>query len=266
MKKELVKKKEMVKKDGEAAENEALECAALQTETASYVNLKILRSRRSPIFMVLVDELIPNAAYNGTPGKGKGILAADESTGTIGKRFSRINEMAKENEAYTDDDLLAVLHCKAFPYTSSLLDELIANAAYNGTPGKGILAADESTGTIGKRLSRINKMAAEKEAYTDDDLLALFHCEAFPFTNRIFFGRAREGSNTGSYTEEKSQSALRLRMSYDSTCVELRKRFLATCPPRNLAIDENDPKRSRSDFARLVLTEKIDCSKCFSHK
>lgn len=35
-------------------------------------------------------------------------------------------------------------------------DELIANAAYIGTPGKGILAADESTGTIGKRLSSIN--------------------------------------------------------------------------------------------------------------
>ncbi|KAM0947499.1 putative fructose-bisphosphate aldolase [Dioscorea sansibarensis] len=33
---------------------------------------------------------------------------------------------------------------------------LIANAAYIGTPGKGILAADESTGTIGKRLASIN--------------------------------------------------------------------------------------------------------------
>lgn len=36
------------------------------------------------------------------------------------------------------------------------VDELITNAAYIGTPGKGILAADESTGTIGKRLSSIN--------------------------------------------------------------------------------------------------------------
>ncbi|KAK9266398.1 hypothetical protein L1049_025255 [Liquidambar formosana] len=35
-------------------------------------------------------------------------------------------------------------------------DELIANAGYIGSPGKGILAADESTGTIGKRLSSIN--------------------------------------------------------------------------------------------------------------
>lgn len=39
---------------------------------------------------------------------------------------------------------------------SDITDELIANAAYIGTPGKGILAADESTGTIGKRLSSIN--------------------------------------------------------------------------------------------------------------
>ncbi|KAL9270001.1 Fructose-bisphosphate aldolase, cytoplasmic isozyme-like protein, partial [Drosera capensis] len=38
----------------------------------------------------------------------------------------------------------------------SSADELIKNAAYIGTPGKGILAADESTGTIGKRLSSIN--------------------------------------------------------------------------------------------------------------
>ncbi|KAL1105345.1 hypothetical protein V6Z11_D04G126000 [Gossypium hirsutum] len=38
----------------------------------------------------------------------------------------------------------------------NLVDELAKNAAYIGTPGKGILAADESTGTIGKRLSSIN--------------------------------------------------------------------------------------------------------------
>ena len=37
-----------------------------------------------------------------------------------------------------------------------LADELIVNAAYIGTPGKGILAADESTGTIGKRLASIS--------------------------------------------------------------------------------------------------------------
>ncbi|XP_010543462.1 PREDICTED: fructose-bisphosphate aldolase 6, cytosolic [Tarenaya hassleriana] len=41
-------------------------------------------------------------------------------------------------------------------FKSKYTDELIANAAYIGTPGKGILAADESTGTIGKRLASIN--------------------------------------------------------------------------------------------------------------
>ncbi|KAK8563433.1 hypothetical protein V6N13_007620 [Hibiscus sabdariffa] len=41
-------------------------------------------------------------------------------------------------------------------FISKYADELAKNAAYIGTPGKGILAADESTGTIGKRLSSIN--------------------------------------------------------------------------------------------------------------
>ncbi|KAF5185869.1 Fructose-bisphosphate aldolase [Thalictrum thalictroides] len=41
-------------------------------------------------------------------------------------------------------------------YKGKYHDELIANADYIGTRGKGILAADESTGTIGKRLASIN--------------------------------------------------------------------------------------------------------------
>ncbi|XP_064976249.1 fructose-bisphosphate aldolase 1, cytoplasmic-like [Musa acuminata AAA Group] len=41
-------------------------------------------------------------------------------------------------------------------YCGKYHDELIKNAAYIGTPGRGILAADESTGTIGKRLASIN--------------------------------------------------------------------------------------------------------------
>ncbi|CAN6875201.1 unnamed protein product [Brassica oleracea] len=41
-------------------------------------------------------------------------------------------------------------------FKSKYADELIANAAYIGSPGKGILAADESTGTIGKRFASIN--------------------------------------------------------------------------------------------------------------
>ncbi|KAK9280008.1 hypothetical protein L1049_013693 [Liquidambar formosana] len=50
-------------------------------------------------------------------------------------------------------------------------DELIANAAYIGTLGKGILAADESTGTIGKRLSSINVENVEENRRALRELL-----------------------------------------------------------------------------------------------
>ena len=54
--------------------------------------------------------------------------------------------------------IFGVLHRENLESCTNLwfADELIANAAYIGTPGKGILAADESTGTIGKRLASIN--------------------------------------------------------------------------------------------------------------
>ncbi|KAG8644717.1 hypothetical protein MANES_11G158000v8 [Manihot esculenta] len=52
-----------------------------------------------------------------------------------------------------------------------LKDELIANAAYIGTPGKGILAADESTGTIGKRLASINVENVESNRRAFRELL-----------------------------------------------------------------------------------------------
>ncbi|GBG81373.1 hypothetical protein CBR_g32047 [Chara braunii] len=41
-------------------------------------------------------------------------------------------------------------------YAGKYADELIATAKKIATPGRGILAADESTGTIGKRLASIN--------------------------------------------------------------------------------------------------------------
>ncbi|KAF2617468.1 hypothetical protein F2Q68_00041430 [Brassica cretica] len=111
------------------------------------------------------DELIANAAYIGTPGKG--ILAADESTGTIGKRLASINVENVETNRRALRELLftapgalpclsGVILFEETLYQKSSDDELIANAAYIGTPGKGILAADESTGTIGKRLASIN--------------------------------------------------------------------------------------------------------------
>lgn len=39
-------------------------------------------------------------------------------------------------------------------FINKYAEELIANARAIAAPGKGILAADESTGTIGKRVSR----------------------------------------------------------------------------------------------------------------
>ncbi|KAK4753755.1 hypothetical protein SAY87_001859 [Trapa incisa] len=50
-------------------------------------------------------------------------------------------------------------------------DELIKNAAYIGTPGKGILAADESTGTIGKRLESIKVENVESNRQALRELL-----------------------------------------------------------------------------------------------
>ena len=45
---------------------------------------------------------------------------------------------------------------KLHPVAGRYKDELISTAQAIGAPGKGILAADESTGTIGKRLGGIN--------------------------------------------------------------------------------------------------------------
>lgn len=54
-------------------------------------------------------------------------------------------------------------------YKGKYADELIATASYIGTPGKGILAADESTGTIGKRFSNINveNVEANRRAFRE---------------------------------------------------------------------------------------------------
>ncbi|GAA0146509.1 hypothetical protein Leryth_015563 [Lithospermum erythrorhizon] len=56
-------------------------------------------------------------------------------------------------------------------YNGKYSEELIANAAYIGTPGKGILAADESTGTIGKRFSSINVENVEENRRALRELL-----------------------------------------------------------------------------------------------
>ncbi|KAJ4830924.1 Fructose-bisphosphate aldolase 6, cytosolic [Turnera subulata] len=56
-------------------------------------------------------------------------------------------------------------------FKSKYAEELAKNAAYIGTPGKGILAADESTGTIGKRLSSINVENVEENRRALRELL-----------------------------------------------------------------------------------------------
>jgi fructose-bisphosphate aldolase class I len=53
----------------------------------------------------------------------------------------------------------------------SFKDELIATARKIATPGRGILAADESTGTIGKRLSAINLENTENNRRAYRELL-----------------------------------------------------------------------------------------------
>ncbi|KAL2642194.1 hypothetical protein R1flu_009781 [Riccia fluitans] len=62
-------------------------------------------------------------------------------------------------------------------YVGKYAEELKATAAYIATPGKGILAADESTGTIGKRLSSIkvenveaNRQALRQLLFTAPDV------------------------------------------------------------------------------------------------
>merc|ERR1712063_164443 len=56
-----------------------------------------------------------------------------------------------------------------FPLMDQYREELIANANAIAAPGKGILAADESTGTIGKRFEDINVENTEtnRRAYRD---------------------------------------------------------------------------------------------------
>ena len=55
--------------------------------------------------------------------------------------------------------------------TRARADELIKTAKYLATPGKGILASDESTGTIGKRLSSINLENVESNRQALRELL-----------------------------------------------------------------------------------------------
>ncbi|CAH8275267.1 unnamed protein product [Arabidopsis lyrata] len=56
-------------------------------------------------------------------------------------------------------------------FVGKYADELIKTAKYIATPGKGILAADESTGTIGKRFASINVENVESNRQALRELL-----------------------------------------------------------------------------------------------
>jgi len=60
---------------------------------------------------------------------------------------------------------------KMSAYAGKYAEELVATAKYISTPGKGILAADESTGTIGKRLASIKVENVESNRQALRELL-----------------------------------------------------------------------------------------------
>ncbi|KAJ0259680.1 hypothetical protein HA466_0059980 [Hirschfeldia incana] len=90
------------------------------------------------IILKLADELIANAAYIGTPGKG--ILAADESTDTIKKRFSSVNVENVESNRRALRELLFTTP-GALPCISGviLVEETLYQKSSNGTPFVDIL-------------------------------------------------------------------------------------------------------------------------------
>jgi len=85
-------------------------------------------------------ELITTANFIATPGKG--ILAADESTGTIGQRFSKINiENNEDHRRAYRDLLLNTEHAEISKYISGviLFDETFNQKDLNGVPFSEVL-------------------------------------------------------------------------------------------------------------------------------
>lgn len=78
------------------------------------------------------------------------------------------------------------------------VEELIKNAKYIATPGKGILAADESTGTIGKRLASINVENIESNRQALRELLftspnALSHLSGVILFEETLYQKTSDG-------------------------------------------------------------------------
>ncbi|VAI90181.1 unnamed protein product [Triticum turgidum subsp. durum] len=90
--------------------------------------------------MKCADELMKTAKYIATPGKG--ILAADESTGTIGKRLASINVENVESNRQALREMLFTAP-GALEYLSGviLFEETLYQTAADGTPFVDILKA-----------------------------------------------------------------------------------------------------------------------------
>ncbi|KAG7024993.1 Uridine kinase-like protein 3, partial [Cucurbita argyrosperma subsp. argyrosperma] len=136
------------------------------------------------------------------------LISAPQGVHVVCKRFPRIKIVTSEIEIGLNEDSRVVPGMGEFgdryfgtdddeqssafalsPFTFPSLtmsafvgkyaDELIKNAKFIATPGKGILAADESTGTIGKRLASIsvenvesNRQALRELLFTSPDALS----------------------------------------------------------------------------------------------
>ena len=89
----------------------------------------------------MIDKL--NEIANRMVASGKGILAADESTATIGKRFESINlESTQTNRRdYREMLFSATDAMKSYISGVILFDETIRQQAKNGTPLVGMIKA-----------------------------------------------------------------------------------------------------------------------------
>ncbi|KAJ6894877.1 hypothetical protein NC652_028579 [Populus alba x Populus x berolinensis] len=102
------------------------------------------------------------------------LISAPQGVHVVCKRFPRIKIVTSEIETGLNEDFRVVPG----------MDELIKTAKYIATPGKGILAADESTGTIGKRLSSINVENIESNRQALRELLFTYG-KALPYLSGV---------------------------------------------------------------------------------
>ncbi|EMS50182.1 Fructose-bisphosphate aldolase, cytoplasmic isozyme 1 [Triticum urartu] len=92
------------------------------------------------VMMKCTEELIKTAKYIATPGKG--ILAADESTGTIGKRLASINvENVEANRQALREMLFTAPGALEYLSGVILFEETLYQTAADGTPFVDILKA-----------------------------------------------------------------------------------------------------------------------------